>query len=347
MVAGPLSAVGQSNTYVKDMEATGRLQVEFSRNPNDFRLPNYVQIRQVSKDSGYYLRIDARNCSRIVGGNIDEFVWPDGADRPVLNNNGDQFQFEDYMTTRRNFGQQLGDKARTQAQWDLEGGQERTQAQKAMTARTKIVHTALALNANWDASHRLDVGVTLGGLWSAALSSNPIIKKSLNRAVKQIMLDTGSVVRKKDLILVINPTTAFAISETQELIDHIKQSPEAFEQVRGGTGKWSEWGLPDQLYGLPLIVEDAVINTASRGAAVQSASFVMGDAIAYILSRPGGLVSKGGGPSFSTATLFAYEEMTVEKITDKNNRRLQMSVVDDVGVGMTAPVAGMYLQNIL
>ncbi len=31
-----------------------------------------------------------------------------------------------------------------------------------MTARTQLVHTALALNANWDASHRLDVGVTFG-----------------------------------------------------------------------------------------------------------------------------------------------------------------------------------------
>jgi hypothetical protein len=346
MAAGTMTAVGQSNTYIPNAAATGRMQVEFSRNPNDFGLPNYVQIRKVTKDSGYYLRIDQRNCSRIVGGNIDEFVWPDGHDRPVLNNNGLEFAFVDYRTVRRNFGQQIGDKARQQAEFDLEGAQERTQAQKAMTVRTKVVHSALGTDANWDADHIKDVATSgIGGQWSAALSTNPLIKKSLNFAQKKIALDTGAVVKKKDLILVMNPTTALLISETQELIDHIKQSPDAYSQIQG-TGKWSEYGLPDRIYGFPVVVEDAVITTTPRGAATQTSSFVMPDGVAYILSRPGGLVSKGGGPSFSTVTLFAFEEMTVESDQDKKNRRITQNVVDDIAVGLTAPVAGMKLTNL-
>ncbi len=178
------------------------------------------------------------------------------------------------------------------------------------------------------------------------MTTNPIIKRTLNRGVRQIMLDTGSVVRKKDLVLVINPNLAFAISETQELIDHIKGSPDAYDQVKGGKGKWSEWGIPDTLYGIPVVVEDSVITTTPRGAATQTSSFIMGGNIAYLMSRPGGLVSKAGGPSFSTATLFAYEEMTVEKLQDTVNRRVSLNVIDDVGVGMTAPVSGMYFQNL-
>lgn len=347
MTAGPLTSVGQGNTYVKDFRSTGKLQIEFSRNAKDFSLPNYIQIKKVDKDSGYYLRIDQRNHSRIVGGNLDEYVWADAADRPVLNNNGDEYQFEDYKTIRRNFGQRLGDKATKQADWDVEGGQERTQAQKAMTARTKLVHAALATSGNWDATHRVDVTAISGsGQWSGALSTAPYIKKTLSYGVKKIMLDTGSTVRRGDLILVINPTTALMMSETQELIDHIKQSPAAFDQVRNGSGRWTEWLLPDQIYGIPIVVEDAVITTTPRGAATQTSSFVMGDGICYLLSRPGGLESKGGGPSYSTVTLFAYEDMTVEKTREVEHRRGTVCVVDDIGVGMTAPIAGMSIYNL-
>lgn len=340
MAAGTLTSVGQSNTYVKDFASSGRLQIEFSRSVESFALNRYIQIRPVKKDRGYYLRIDQRNCSRIVGGNIDEFVWPDGHDRPKLNNNGQEFLFEDYATIRRNFGEPIGQKAKEQADWDVAGTLERMLAQKAMTARTQMVHTMLANAANWDATHRSTTTALAGGLWSAATTANLYIKKSLNAAIKQILLDTGSVVRRKDLILVLSPGGAQMLSETQEIVDHIKGSPEAYDQVKGGSGKWTEWMLPDMLYKIPIVVEDTVVTTTARGAATQTSSFVMADNVAYLMARPGGLVSKGGGPSFSTATIFAYEEMTVEKEMDKRNRLQNCDVVDDVGPGMTAPVSG-------
>lgn len=72
-----------------------------------------------------------------------------------------------------------------------------------------------------------------------------------------------SKVKKKDLILVMNPTTAYAIGASQELVDVIKQSAEAYAQVTQQTGRWSEYGLPDHLYGLKVVVEDAVIVTSA------------------------------------------------------------------------------------
>lgn len=73
----------------------------------------------------------------------------------------------------------------------------------------------------------------------------------------------------------------------------------------------------------------------------------MGDAVAYLLSRPGGLMSKGGGPSFSTVTLFAKEEMTVQRKHDEWNRLINIHVVDDIGTGLTATAAGFSFQSVL
>lgn len=349
MTAGPLTQVSSNNTYIKDHVSSAKLVIEFSRNPEEFALPNYIQVRPVKKQKGLYLKIDQRNAGRIVGSRVDDFIWTDGSDRPNPNNNGLEFQWLDFETKRRNINEKIGDLAREQADWDVDGTQVGLQAQQAMTIRTQIVHTALDNSANWDAAHYKTV-TTISGVtdtWDASLSTDQFIRKSLNYATKRISLSTLSKVKKKDLILVMNPTTAYAIGETQELIDVIKQSAEAYGQVTQQTGRWSEYGLPNRLYGLTVVVEDAVKITSARGAASQTEAYVMDDGIAYVLARPGGLVSKGGGPSFSTVTLFAKEEMTVEKTHDAYNRLQKFDVVDDVGVGLTAPAAGFALRGLL
>lgn len=347
MAAGPQVMVGANNTYIPTNDS--RLVIEFSRNPKDFALPNYVQIRPVSKQRGYYLAINVNQAGRLVGGDLNEFVWPDGHPRPRMRQNGQEFNFRDYQTIRRNFGQPIGDLAREQADWDVEDTQEAIQAQKAMTARTKLVHDALATQANWDSVHWSAVTSIPGvsGTWDAALSTAPFIKKSINYGVKRIAKSTLGKVKKKDLRLVINPTTALAISETQELIDVIKQSPDAYGQVTQGEGKWSEYGLPNRLYGVEIVVEDAVMVTTAVGAATQTQDFVMADGCAYLMSRIGGLTARGGGPSFSTVTLLAKEEMTITRDQQVRDRFVDIDVVDDVGVALTAPSAGFAFRSVL
>jgi DNA polymerase IIIc chi subunit len=346
MAAGPLVQLGNNNSYIQQNDT--RLVVEFSRNPKDFSLPNYIQIRPVPKQRGYYLAIDQYQAMRLVGGSLDDFVWPDGHPRPKPRTSGQEFNWRDYQTIRRNFGQPIGDLARQQADWDAEDTQEAIQAQQAMTARTLLVHAALGTQANWDASHWSNVTAIPGvaGTWDAALSSNLYIKKSINYGVKQIMLDTASKVRRKDLRLVINPTTAIAISQTQEIVDMIKQSPDAYSNLVNNEGRWSEYGLPNKLYGVEIVVEDAVTVATPKGA-TPTASFVMPDGVAYLLSRVGGLQARGGGPSFSTVTLFAKEEMTITRDAKTYDRYLDIDVVDDVGVGLTATSAGFAFRSAL
>lgn len=348
MPAGTPVYPGGSNTYIPNHRATNGLVIGYSRNVKDFALNSYIQIKPVSEDQGRYLRITAEEAGRILDSDLSDFVWPDGADRPQNNDGTELFAFDGYRTKRYDFSYRLGRKANQQAAWDIAKTHQNIKAQQCMTGRTVRVHSVLAANSSWEANHRKDVATigTNAGTWAASTTVRQDIKRSLNYAAEQIMLSTLSVVKKKDLRLVMSPNTAHAISECQEVVDYIKASPEAYGQIKGG-GRWSQWGLPDSLYGFEIVVEDAVKVTSRRGAATATRSFVCPDTVAYLISRPGELVAPAGdGPNFSTICYFAYEEMTVEEFDDDKNRRLDGHVVDDGVPVQTASVSGFKFEGV-
>lgn len=347
---GTFALPGGSNTYVKNHQATGNLVISFSRDPKKFALNKYVQIREVKKDAGYYLRITAEEAGRVVGGELSEFVWPDGADRPRRNAGHEQFRFEDYKTERFDYDFTLGYKAQNQADWDVRETGAATKAQQAMTARTRAIQRMLADETNWDATHVADVDAIPDnqGSWELSTTQRSDIKRSLNHAQLVIQQDTLSVVRKADLQLVMNPVTAARVGESQEIRDYIKGSEDAWKEVIGQEGRYSEYGLPNTLYGFPIEIEDAVMVTSPRGASTVTREWVMGDGIAYLLARPGGLVAAANsGPSFSTIMLLMYEEMTVETFDDEKNRRTEGHVVEDFAPAMTAPVSGFKFNAVI
>ena len=72
----------------------------------------------------------------------------------------------------------------------------------------------------------------------------------------------------------------------------------------------------------------------------------MSDGGAFLISRVGALdEGVAGTPTFSTLSLFLYEEMTVEQKDDPDNRRVHGDVVDDFAAVLTAPVSGFYFQT--
>lgn len=341
---------GGSNTYIPNHRATNNLVIGFSRNPKQFPLNSYIQLKPVEQDQGKYLRITAEEAGRILDGDLSEFVWGDGADRPQNNDGTELFTYDDYRTKRYNFAYKLGYKSKEQADWGIAKMHQQIKAQQAMTGRTARVHALLAASASWETGHRKDVTTISGntGTWEASTTARQDIKRSLNYAAEQVLKSTLAVVRKEDLRLVINPPTAHRIATCQEIVDHIKGSPEAYSQVKGASGRWSQYGLPDSLYGYEVVVEDSVKVTSRRGASSATRGFVMGDGIAYLLARPGSLVAPDGeGPNFSTICLFVYEEMTVQEFDDEINRRITGHVVDDYVPVQTASVSGFKFEAIL
>lgn len=348
MAAGTPVLPGGSNTYVKDFRSSGRLQVSFSRNPNKFALANYAQIVPVERDAGYYLNINTEQAGRIVSTDLAEFRWPDGADAPDANDGTEKFNFKDYKTTRYAYPFKLGQKAREQADFDIEKTEAAIVAQRAMTARTQAAVTVLTTDGNWDSTHLSAVSAISGntGTWVASTTARQDIKRSLHYADEIIALDTLGVVSPDDFQLVMNPNTAKGISLCQEIVDHIKGSPDAYGQVHGGGGKWGKYGLPDRLYGYPIVIEDAVKTTNVRGA-TKTPVRVLPDGVAMLLSRVGGMVGESDAPSFSTITIFVYEDMSVESKDDPDNRRMKGRVVDDFATVLTAPVSGFYFKNVI
>lgn len=334
---------GSHNTFVPDHAASNKLVVDFSRNPNRFAVNKYTQIVPVKKTVGYYLEMTVEERGRILNTDLSDFAWPDGKDAPEDFDGTEAFEFKAFRTERYKYGFRLGDLTIDQSSWDITAQHAGIKAQQAMTARTQLAVTALTTSGNYASSHRSAVASISGntGTWAASTTARQDIKRSLNHAANQILLDTLAAVDVNDLIVVVNPTLARAMSECQEIVDHIKGSPDALAQVRGELpGRNAMFGLPDQLYGFPICVEATAKVTTRKGASSTTKAYVLGDSTAFMTARPGGLEGLYGAPSFSTCSIFMLEEMTVETKHDDDNRVTKGRVVENYDVVMTAPVSG-------
>lgn len=339
-----------SSTFVRDHAATNYLITQYARNPKDFCLPKYIQYMPVKKEAGYYLRLNAEQCARLVAGDRVETVWYDSADAPNRNDGTEKFAFADFRTSRHAFPFRLGYKAREQAGWNIQDAEMANAAQRAMTSRTRAVHELMEDDANWDSAHVKDVTTISGitGTWDVSTTSRMDIKRSINYAVNQIRQATvGKVRSKKDLQLVMSPTTAQRIGVSQEMINAFIQSMEARKHWEGKAPDYDDYGIPAYLYGVQVVIEDAVMVTSEQNATTVTRDDVCEDDVAYLLARPGKLMAPSGGPSYSSVMMFQYEDMSTELKDDPDNRVVKGRVVDDIGVEMIAPATCFKFKNVL
>jgi len=346
---GTYALPGAYNTYVQNPDATGNLIITFSRDPSKFALPRYAQYRPVTKSAGLFLRIKADECARILDADLNDYVWPDGGDAPKRTHT-EQFRYESYRATRYAYPMQLGELAMEEADWDIEGVHKMFNAQKAMTARTVKTIQQLETVANWDSTHvkwTNEISGNTSYSWEASTTSLMDIKRSITYAVQVIQKGTRGVVTHKDLMLVMSPATAAKIALSQEIIDFVKQQASAPQITEGAKWGLDFYGMPPTLYGLPVVIEDAVKVTSERGATTTTDDWAMTEGNVFVLARPGGIEAvAGGGPSFSTITIFFKEEMTVETKKDVDNRRWDHRVVDHFDPIMTAPVSGFLFRGV-
>lgn len=337
-------ASGQ-NTFVPDHEASGRMVVDFSRNPKAFPLNRYVQLVPSKKVTGYYMKMTVEEAGRILNTDLSPHVWADGQDAPLGNEGAESFEWLAFLCKRYLYRANIGDLASEQASWDILDQHARIKAQQAMTARTQMAVTAAQTAANYVAAHTATTTVAGGGTWDAATTANLYIKKSIDYAVNQIIQSTLSAVDVEDLRLVVAPTLAKEMAESQEIVDYLKGSPAALAYIKGevseGDQKNRLFGLPQDYAGVQIVVEDTVKVTSKKGA-TRATSYVADPAKPFVCSRPGGLIGVAGAPSFSTFSLFVYEkdEMAVEKLHDVDNRRTSVRVVDNFQVVVTADISG-------
>jgi len=209
-----------------------------------------------------------------------------------------------------------------------------------MTFRTLQVITTAQTSGNWGANTSAVSSISgVTGKWDVSTTARTDIKRSLDYGQDQIRLATLGAVEPGDMMLVMSPLDARRISVSQEIVDFIKGSPDARQYIDNKLGPNAQYGLPQNLYGVTTVIEDAV-RTTSRKGATAAKSYVCAAGSPFLCSRPGGLMGVDGAPSFSTLTVFAHEEMTQEVYDDPKHRRFEPNVVDDFDNKVTAPISG-------
>lgn len=345
---------GGLNTFIPTFSpATGQIQIEFTRSVNKFPLTRYSQIVPVQAMAGYYLAMDEEETARVV--QTQDQLWPLGEDRPTGINS--DFDFKSFACARYQSSFHIPQETARQAQWDIVASHARIAAAKMMTHRGVRLATTITTIGSYAADYS-------GGSYSASsgvgyynnatklmnsdlADSGDQVQKLFRTAAEKIVQATNAAVSPSDICAVMNPTTARIIASTEGVRDYVKNYPAAFNFLQGDA-QFATYGLPSQLFGVQVVVDDTVRVTNRKGS-TKATSFFYGDAsapaIAFV-SRPGGLVGNEG-PSFSSLTIFAYEDMTVETLDDPWNRRVKGSVTDNSATVMTSPLSSLYVADVI
>lgn len=337
-----------ANVFIPDHAASGKLVADYGRNPGAFPLNQYCQIVPVEKIAGYYLEMTVEEAGRILSATVDDFVWHDGQPAPEGNDGTEAHNWMPFRTVRRAFRFHIGQLTADQASWDIVAQHAAIKTRQAMTARTQLAVTALVTTGNYPSGHVMDVTAIPGatGNWAESTTARSDIKRSIATGIEKILDATLNGVSPDDLVLVMSSAAAKEIAVCQEIVDYIKGSPDALAQIRGEIpGGYVHYGLPNRLHGVKLVIEDTRKVTSKKGAA-RAVSPVLAASYAVLLSRPGGLVGTGVGPNFSSIVWFAKEELNVEKLDDRNNRRVLGRVVDDGAATMVGKAASVLFTSI-
>jgi hypothetical protein len=338
---------GGLNTFVPTFSpATGQIQIEFTRSVNRFPITQYAQIVPVQQMSGYYLRIDEQETARVV--TTQDLQWPLGEDRPTGINS--DFEFNQFTTQRFQTSFNIPQETARQAQWDIVASHARIAAAKMMTHRSLRMATQLTTSGNYNTSggnqnyyaNATDLVTGASGIEGTGDGVQRIVRAAIERIVQ----NTVGAVSSKDIIMIVNPITARLMATNDGVRDYIKATPHALQFLQGDS-TFAAYGLPQTLFGLGGVVVDDTVRVSSRKGATDARSFLYGTASApgiVFVSRPGGLVGNEG-PSFSTATVFAYEDMTVETLDDPWNRRIRGSVTDNSATVLTANLSAVYIAD--
>lgn len=320
--------------------ATGQIQVEYSRNPARFALPRIARIVPVTLEQGAYSIIE--NDQQVRVPDVKQYRWSKGQRRPRPMNL--EFGWGTYSTLRHAYGFQIPRETVKQAKWDVVAVHARGAAQLAMTARTVAAMTTLTTSGNWVASESYFATATALGAGGYGTVGN--IQKIIQAGVKRVHLNTGGAIGPGEMSLVMGPETAQAWSQQSELKDYVKNYPLAYEWMRGSE-TFQIWGLPPMLWGCRVEVDDTVVVTTNKGASSITRGFALGANKLLFTSRQGPStqeVSPEVG-NFSTFSIFAYEDLTIEARAQEWDRLEEGSVVDNSVGAVTATRSGLYIAD--
>jgi hypothetical protein len=360
--------VGGSDAYIPafDGESTANLIFEYSRNPKSWKLNQFSELRPVTQDRGNFCLIEPEQAARVIYDDGREFAWPPGADRPTGTDNQERFQFSPYHTQRRAHSVPLDNRAIEMSAWPVAQVELRAKMHQLMTARTRLA--IKRLNTAFTGSPQTSTVAAITGstnTWDKGTPLLPYIKIALQYVEIAINQATLGVVNPEDLVMVISPDTATAMSQSAEIQGLLSNSVYAYPLLTGTLPGMTErnWSLPPMLYNTRIAVENTVVVTSLRGAATVTRQYAVSKGTVFILTRkenelvnPTILEVEKGNlkmtdremqavPVNSTLVGFFKEEATTENFSDPKNRKTEISIATDYDFITCQPLSGFMLTS--
>lgn len=316
--------------------------VEFTR--KEWPINRYVPFVKVDKQVGYYVQMKNDNQVRITS--QDQFFWADGNDAPkYLGTGGDSFEFLPYTAARYAYTQELGYLAVEQGSWDILGQATRMRASQGFTARSLRVANAITLSTNYPSANYAATATAAGaGAWTSAASATPYILETVQKARTVINQQTNGVVQLNDIKCIMNPNTANTVRKSAEFIDFLKQSPEALA-LWDGVNYNSLWGMPANLYGLELVIDNTMYTSDPVGTASPTKTFTIPDNTVAFLTKQNA-ISPSVGKAFSTFEILGYSDFEVFVNNDNVNRRYGIQVVENTAEVVFSGQSGYLVANV-
>jgi hypothetical protein len=331
---------GPLNSYVPQVQAN--LLIEFAKNPNRFKYQRYADLRPVTTMLGYYRQLKNQMVIRVV--DQDRRSWQDGAENPAYNkDNSELFEFKSYECQRYSSHDIIGyltqEQAKSAGGYDLLSDTSFRLASQSALARTLRIGSVLTTGGNWGSFTDTCTAVA-GGQFTAATTTNPYIRIAFTDTVVSIIKNTNGAVMQDQIKAVMNPNTAKAMFNSQEMVNATIQQPSIIDVVES-KGRWNaEYWLPKYVYGVEVVIEDAVY-TATEQLVAPSVGFVIPDGdVIFMTASP---IQANAGGSFSTLTLFTYSDFEISTYDDVPSKRHIVNVCDNTAEVLTAPQSGYLL----
>jgi hypothetical protein len=361
-----MRAIGPFNGLLP--EPTGVL-VGYLRDPKSFPYLRYTQFIPAPEVQFMYWLMNFDDPARMPRENDN--VWAYDDYRPTGKGFALQGEWVEARTNRWDFPYTVGEetiRVWRKAGFNIKNMYDEVRSSQFQTHRAWRAVNKL-LDASWPTNHTATpqglIGTTDPVYWNDA-RGNPdlptgdaderflVIKKTLNRVKRRIHLATNGAVKRTELLAIIPPVVAEAISETHEIQEALKQSRFAKELTESTNA--NDWNLPETYAGFTFVVEDTPrvkINQKADGtmADVTVASekdYILDEDSVIIASRSGSLDGIYGGKSFSTLQMYHYRgEGRVEAFSEPKHELVEGHIVAEDKFVTPSLVSGFKITDVL
>lgn len=379
----PSTTPGWQNTYIPgymgDGAAQERLLIGYGLNEDTVALNKWVTVIPSDKPKAYYPVFNSSDFVRLKNTTGNDRRWMDGTERPTAMQ-GVRFTNREFTLQRYGESTFIGDMAE-----DLsEIGSLITLNQEQLASRALVWRSILAAAVvtdptkyfttaspttydNYFATWTSMIATLCGaspkpyptGYFGANLYAGtiavPVVKRFLGHCIKEISRRTNGRVGEKDLLFLINPTTALKLAATEEFQAYLAQQSNSLAVLKGDNPEYTNgtFGLPNPLYSLK-VVSDAT--TYTLGAPIEASTadadyglqqYVIPDDFIAVLARPGSVAGMKNSRGFSAIALFQNTKRALKPTTfpDQRSQRFEVAVEDMFGVDMVAPDCAFAVGN--